>query len=254
VLSAGAAEAAASGLVVFSPLPPARSGVADYTAELLPALGRRAQVTVVVASERDPRPVDGATVVSEVEYRRRSGLHGLPHLYQLGNSLHGAEVYRQALRRPGVVLLHDTVLHHLVEALTVERGDWLGYETVMAENGGVQRRSGTRGRGRGQTSAGRPGVPARARRRGARHAPARTDIRRVGGADPGIGARVEFHGALAIKGVTAPAQNLQLNDIWLTYTKCAILRWRRLAAAPCSSRSSHRYLGERQRRYGFIRA
>ena len=28
------------------------------------------------------------------------------------------------------------MLHHLVEALTVERGDWLGYETVMAENYG----------------------------------------------------------------------------------------------------------------------
>ena len=42
----------------------------------------------------------------------------------------------QALRRPGVVLLHDPVLHHLVEALTLERGDWLGYETVMAENYG----------------------------------------------------------------------------------------------------------------------
>ena len=132
----GGADATAGGLVVFSPLPPTRSGVADYMAELLPALGRMAQVTVVVASERDLHPVEGATVVSELEYRRRSPLHGLPHLYQIGNSLHGAHVYRQALRRPGVVLLHDTVLHHLVEALTVERGDWLGYETVMAENYG----------------------------------------------------------------------------------------------------------------------
>jgi hypothetical protein len=40
---------AAAGMVVFSPLPPTRSGIADYTAELLPALGRKAPVTVVVA-------------------------------------------------------------------------------------------------------------------------------------------------------------------------------------------------------------
>jgi glycosyltransferase involved in cell wall biosynthesis len=132
----GTGAAAPAGLVVFSPLPPARSGIADYTAELLPALGRRVPVTAVVASGRDLHPAEGAEVVSEVEYRRRSALHGLPHLYQLGNSLHGAHVYRAALRRPGVVLLHDPVLHHLVEALTLERGDWAGYEAVMAENYG----------------------------------------------------------------------------------------------------------------------
>ena len=113
---------AAAGLVVFSPLPPTRSGIADYTAELLPALGREVPVTAVLASERDLRPVEGAEIVGEVEYRRRSALHGLPHLYQLGNNLHGAHMYRAALRRPGVVLLHDPVLHDLVEALTLERG------------------------------------------------------------------------------------------------------------------------------------
>lgn len=128
--------AVAEGLVVFSPLPPTRSGIADYTAELLPALGREAPVTVVVASGRDLRPIRGAEVVAEVEYRRRSALHGLPHLYQLGNNLRGAHVYRAALRRPGVVLLHDPVLHDLVEALTIGRGDWVGYEAVMAENYG----------------------------------------------------------------------------------------------------------------------
>ena len=132
----GRAAGAEEGLVVFSPLPPARSGIADYTAELLPALGREVPVTAVVASGRDLRPVEGAEVVSEVEYRRRSALHGLPHLYQLGNSLHGAHVYRAALRRPGVVVLHDPVLHHLVEALTLDRGDWAGYEAVLAENYG----------------------------------------------------------------------------------------------------------------------
>lgn len=132
----GGGGAAADGLVVFSPLPPTRSGIADYTAELLPALSRGAVVTAVVASERDLRPIEGVDVVAEVEYRRRSELHGLPHLYQLGNNLHGAHVYRAALRRPGVVLLHDPVLHDLVEALTLGRGDWVGYEAVMAENYG----------------------------------------------------------------------------------------------------------------------
>jgi hypothetical protein len=73
----------------FSPLPPARTGVADYSAALLEALGQRCEVKV------------GDTEADVC-------------LYHLGNNpLHG-EIYRQALVRPGVVVLHDAVLHHLL--------------------------------------------------------------------------------------------------------------------------------------------
>ena len=36
------------GLVIFAPLPPSRSGIAAYTAELLPALARARRITVVM--------------------------------------------------------------------------------------------------------------------------------------------------------------------------------------------------------------
>lgn len=136
-----AAAASRPGLVVFSPLPPgSRSGIAAYTAELLPALARARRVTVVVASGRDVAPAEGAeAVVSEAEYRRSPTLQAQPHLLQLGNSLEHAHVYRAATRgpRPGVVVLHDPVLHHLVEALTLGRGDAAGYEAAMAANHGA---------------------------------------------------------------------------------------------------------------------
>src|SRR5690348_15871167 len=75
-------------------------------------------------------------VISEVEYRRSAVLRELPHLYQLGNNLDHAHVYRTALRVPGIVVLHDPVLHHLVEALTIGRGDAAGYDSVMAAHYG----------------------------------------------------------------------------------------------------------------------
>jgi len=128
--------ASAPELVVFSPLPPSRSGIAAFTAELLPVLGRSLRIVVVVASGRDVVEQPGAEVISEVEYHRRSALRGVPHLYQLGNSLDHAHVYRAALRVPGIVVLHDVVLHHLVEALTLGRGDAAGYESVLAANYG----------------------------------------------------------------------------------------------------------------------
>ena len=71
----------------FSPLPPARTGVADYSAALIEALGKVAEVRV-----GDP----DADIC----------------LYHLGNNPLHVEIYRQALARPGVVVLHDAVLHH----------------------------------------------------------------------------------------------------------------------------------------------
>ncbi len=75
----------------FSPLPPARSGVADYSAELLRALQPLGAVKVNAS--------DAAAGID------------VP-LYHLGNNrLHG-EIYGHALKTPGIAVLHDAVLHH----------------------------------------------------------------------------------------------------------------------------------------------
>jgi len=93
----------------YSPLPPARTGVADYSAALLAALRRHGPVEV------SPASCDVA-------------------LYHLGNNALHAAIYRRALERPGVVVLHDAVLHHfflgqLTEAEYIEEfvynyGEW----------------------------------------------------------------------------------------------------------------------------------
>ena len=59
-------------------------------------------------------------------------------LYHVGNNpdAHGWIV--EALRRrPGVVVLHDFVLHHLVAGLTIGRRDGHGYLDAMEREGGV---------------------------------------------------------------------------------------------------------------------
>ena len=73
----------------YSPLPPARTGVADYAAALLAELRRHGRVEVAP---------------------RRCGVA----LYHLGNNALHAAIYRRALERPGVVVLHDAVLHHFL--------------------------------------------------------------------------------------------------------------------------------------------
>jgi glycosyltransferase involved in cell wall biosynthesis len=104
----------------FSPMPPERSGIADYSALLLPALERRVDLTVVRRGRK--RPPRGTDVC----------------LFQVGNNpdAHGWIV--EALRRtPGVVVLHDFVLHHLVAGLTIGRRDGRSYLAAMEREGGV---------------------------------------------------------------------------------------------------------------------
>ena len=104
----------------FSPLPPDRSGIADYSALLLPELEKLMEVEAVRAGRT--RPVADADVA----------------VYHIGNNpdAHGWIV--DALRRrPGVVVLHEFVLHHLVAGLTIGRKDPHAYLAAMERDGGV---------------------------------------------------------------------------------------------------------------------
>jgi glycosyltransferase involved in cell wall biosynthesis len=103
----------------FSPLPPQKTGVADYSALLLPALEKR--IDVVVARRRRPAP-RGVDVA----------------LYHVGNNPDAHAWIVDALRRrPGVVMLHDFVLHHLAAGMTVGRRDGHGYLDLMEREHGV---------------------------------------------------------------------------------------------------------------------
>jgi glycosyltransferase involved in cell wall biosynthesis len=104
----------------YSPLPPSRSGIADYSALLLPALARR--LDVVAARPGRFRRSPSADV----------------SIYHVGNDpdAHGWIVAALG-RRPGVVVLHDFVLHHLVAGLTLARGDSRAYLDALEREHGL---------------------------------------------------------------------------------------------------------------------
>lgn len=104
---------------LFSPLPPAISGIADYSAALLPALRRHAAVDVFSQPPVDFSAFDLA-------------------LYQIGNNPDHIHAYETALAHPGVVVLHEANLHHLIAAITIKRGDWDGYVAECEYNGGAE--------------------------------------------------------------------------------------------------------------------
>jgi glycosyltransferase involved in cell wall biosynthesis len=119
-------------LAYFSPLPPARTGIADYSLELLPALRQLADLTLFVEEpaalaaelheQFDVQPLSS--------YGRQRWDYDLA-LYQMGNSLYHEALYRTMLRYPGVVVLHDYTLHHFHAAWSVDRQDFAGYSREM---------------------------------------------------------------------------------------------------------------------------
>jgi glycosyltransferase involved in cell wall biosynthesis len=115
-------------LAVWSPLPPSASGIADYVAEQLPELACHASVTAVV---EDPSRVDAGAVSGVRLAACQDTVDADLHLYHVGNSPAHAYVYRAALERPGVLLLHDWSVHHLVLHETVERGQPHAYLREM---------------------------------------------------------------------------------------------------------------------------
>ena len=108
----------------FSPLPPARSGIADYSEALLDSLRYLADVEVFSNSAQpfDPTRFDVA-------------------LYQVGNNGYHDFVYETALRHPGVVVMHESNLHHLIADLTIRRDNWDAYVGECAYNGGEPARA-----------------------------------------------------------------------------------------------------------------
>jgi glycosyltransferase involved in cell wall biosynthesis/SAM-dependent methyltransferase len=111
-------------IAFFSPLPPARSGIADYSEALLGSLRYLADVEVFSSGSQpfDPARFDAI-------------------LYQVGNNGYHDFVYETALRHPGIVVMHESNLHHLIADLTIRRDNWDAYVNECAYNGGDRARA-----------------------------------------------------------------------------------------------------------------
>ena len=107
----------------FSPLPPARSGIADYSEALIQSLKPLVELEVF-SGGHVPFDPDGFDIA----------------VYHVGNNGYHGFVYETALRHPGVVVMHESNLHHLMADLTIKRGDWDAYVAECEFEGGAPAR------------------------------------------------------------------------------------------------------------------
>jgi glycosyltransferase involved in cell wall biosynthesis len=132
-------------IAFLTPLPPARTGIAHYASMLLPALAQRMEVTAVATAGevRDDLPY---RVIPFADYRR-GDFDSV--LYQLGNNPFHEAIYREALSYPGVAVLHDAILHHLIVEMTLARGDAEAYIDAMGRSHGEAGRAWATARAQG---------------------------------------------------------------------------------------------------------
>ena len=126
-------------IAYFSPLPPAESGIADYSAELLPHLAQRAEVVLFFDPQQPPAPA----------LRERFETHPIPHfaarrdefdvaLYHMGNAAsYHAAIWRVAREHPGVVVAHDTVFYHFFHELSDAQQDFAAFRRWIEETYGL---------------------------------------------------------------------------------------------------------------------
>ena len=120
-----------------SPLPPIRSGIADYAAEVLPHLARSAEVEVLEPPGWQAPP--GGEWLPALrrhpwDFAPPAGFVSVLHL---GNNPYHLWLARRLRALGGVVVLHDTALHHLLVEEAAADDDWGRFARELGEAHGA---------------------------------------------------------------------------------------------------------------------
>src|SRR6185295_15159226 len=115
-------------LAYFSPLTPQRSGISDYSEELLPYLAEGAEITLFVDGFQ-PANRELTSRFEALDYRRKlSDLNRLSEfdavLYHMGNDHRYHTGVLEAMKlRPGVLVFHDFALQDFFLGLARDKND-----------------------------------------------------------------------------------------------------------------------------------
>jgi glycosyltransferase involved in cell wall biosynthesis len=124
-------------LAYVSPLPPARSGISNYGAELLPELARHYDIEVILAQDSNSDPwIKANCPVRNVQWLEAHSDYYDRVLYHFGNSTFHQHMFDLLDKVPGVVVLHDFFLGHVTEYLGSASGDDSLWPATLYEDHG----------------------------------------------------------------------------------------------------------------------
>lgn len=118
-------------LNMIAPLPPKKSGIANYAQKISTELAADYDITFVVdQSTYETGPVDFEVIQFDDFLRDKTRMSNLSLLHMGNNSDH-THVYRAADYVEGLIVQHDLVLHHFIEDITLAKGNYDGYARIL---------------------------------------------------------------------------------------------------------------------------
>src|SRR6266496_3461219 len=139
-------------IAFFSPVNPIQSGISDYSEELLSAMvgatvgGRAVDIDLFIDKGYKPsnREVIGKLDVLPGRGFGRVASEYDSVIYQMGNSPAHAYIYEELLRNPGLVVMHEFILHHLRIWMALNGGRRIEYVELMERRYGEEGREAAR--------------------------------------------------------------------------------------------------------------
>jgi len=126
-------------LALVSPIPPAKTGIADYTGDLLPALSAYYDVTLIDTTALELRDEScdhyGEYDLHDVAWFMSHGSNFDRIVYQLGNSGFHLGVLEALTRYPGVVVLHDFFLGYYLWQEQASQESTIALDVFHEEHG-----------------------------------------------------------------------------------------------------------------------
>ncbi len=123
-------------LAWFTPLPPIRSGISQYSIELIPTLLQNYEIDIFVNSQEDLLFSKSALNILDAHdfIHKHAQDPYASIIYQMGNAPCHAYMWPYLVQYPGLVVLHDANLHHSRARTLLQEGRPDDYRTEFSYN------------------------------------------------------------------------------------------------------------------------
>lgn len=124
-------------IAIFTPLPPQKSGISDYSYDIMNELVKYFDIDVFVDDNYNANIFDknnNIIIYNHKEYISRKE-NFINTIYQVGNSSLHSYMFEYIKKYRGIVVLHDYNLFGIIEFLTSAKNDFKNYELLLSEDG-----------------------------------------------------------------------------------------------------------------------
>lgn len=126
-------------IAFFSPFRPIKSGISDYSAELLQELKNHFQITIVTNGYKanDPKITKEIEQVNFAEIKNLDEfMQNFKHaIYHMSNNVAHEYIYTTLQKFPGIVVMHDFSIAHMISEITLGKGSYADFKQELLECG-----------------------------------------------------------------------------------------------------------------------